>query len=55
MKTDEIKLRVVKFAEETIDLYVPANGFFDKLKKFNNETVGSPEFMETQQNIGCFQ
>lgn len=32
MKTDEIKLRMVKFAEETIDLYVPANGFFDKLK-----------------------
>lgn len=32
MKTDEIKLRVYKFLENTIDLYIPPIGFFDKMK-----------------------
>lgn len=32
MKTDEIKLRLNKFANDTIDLYIPPTGFFDKMK-----------------------
>lgn len=32
MKTDELKLRIVKFLNNTIDLYIPPTNFFDKLK-----------------------
>lgn len=32
MKTDEIKLRVKKFLNDTIDLYMPLVGLFDKMK-----------------------
>lgn len=32
MKTDEIKLRLGKFIEQTIDLYMPPTNFVDKLK-----------------------
>ena len=32
MKTDEIKLRVNKFLNDTIDLYMPPVGIFDKMK-----------------------
>lgn len=32
MKTDEIKLRMVKFLNNTIDLYIPPTNFVDKLK-----------------------
>jgi hypothetical protein len=32
MKTDELKLRVIKFVNNTIDLYIPPTNFFDKLK-----------------------
>lgn len=36
MKIDELKLRVAKFIDETIDMYIPPVGFFDKLK---NSTI----------------
>ena len=32
MKIDEIKLRLHKFLNNTIDLYLPPVGFFDKMK-----------------------
>lgn len=32
MKTDEMKLRIHKFLNDTIDLYMPPNGFIDKMK-----------------------
>lgn len=32
MKTDEVKLRINKFINDTIDLYVPPTNFFDKMK-----------------------
>lgn len=32
MKTDEVKLRIVTFLNNTIDLYIPPTNFFDKLK-----------------------
>jgi len=32
MKTDEVKLRIVNFLNNTIDLYIPPSNFFDKLK-----------------------
>ena len=32
MKTDELKMRVIKFVNNTIDLYIPPTNFFDKLK-----------------------
>lgn len=32
MKTDEIKLRLHKFLNDTIDLYIPPVGFIDKMK-----------------------
>lgn len=32
MKTDELKLRVIRFVNNTIDLYIPPTNFFDKLK-----------------------
>ena len=32
MKTDELKLRVKKFLDNTIDLYLPPTNFFDKMK-----------------------
>ena len=32
MNVDEVKLRVIKFLNNTIDLYVPPTNFFDKLK-----------------------
>ena len=32
MKTDEIKLRVNKFLNDTIDLHMPPVGIFDKMK-----------------------
>ena len=32
MKTDEIKLRENKFLNDTIDLYMPPVGIFDKMK-----------------------
>lgn len=32
MKADEIKLRVHRFIEDTIDLYMPPTGFLDKIK-----------------------
>ena len=32
MRTDELKLRVKNFIENTIDLYMPPHNFFDKLK-----------------------
>lgn len=32
MKTDEVKMRVIKFINNTIDLYIPPTNFFDKLK-----------------------
>lgn len=32
MKTDEVKLRLHKFLNSTIDLYLPPTSFFDKMK-----------------------
>lgn len=32
MKTDEIKMRLCKFINQTIDLYMPPTNFVDKLK-----------------------
>lgn len=32
MKTDEIKLRLAKFINQTVDLYMPPTSFTDKLK-----------------------
>lgn len=32
MRTDEIKLRVKTFLNNTIDLYMPPTNFFDKMK-----------------------
>ena len=32
MKIDEIKLRINQFINGTIDLYLPPNNFFDKMK-----------------------
>lgn len=32
MKTDEVKMRLIKFVNNTIDLYIPPTNFFDKLK-----------------------
>ena len=32
MKTDEVKMRVIKFVNNTIDLYLPPTNFFDKIK-----------------------
>ena len=32
MNVDEVKLRVIKFLNNTIDLYVPPTNLFDKLK-----------------------
>ena len=32
MKVDEVKLRIMKFLNDTIDLYVPPTNLFDKLK-----------------------
>jgi hypothetical protein len=32
MRTDEVKLRIKNFIENTIDLYMPPHNFFDKLK-----------------------
>ena len=32
MRTDEIKLRLKKFLNNTIDLYMPPTNFFDKMK-----------------------
>lgn len=32
MNVDEVKLRIIKFLNNTIDLYVPPTNFFDKLK-----------------------
>lgn len=36
MKIDELKLRVSTFIDETIDMYIPQNGFFNKIK---NSTI----------------
>lgn len=36
MKIDELKLRISTFIEETIDMYIPPTGFFDKIK---NSTI----------------
>lgn len=36
MKTDEIKLRIVKFLNNTTDLYIPPTNLFDKVK---NSTI----------------
>jgi hypothetical protein len=32
MRTDELKLRIHNFLNDTIDLYLPPNNFFDKMK-----------------------
>ena len=32
MNVDEVKLRIIKFLNNTIDLYIPPTNFFDKLK-----------------------
>lgn len=32
MKTDEVKLRLLNFVNDTIDIYIPPTNFFDKLK-----------------------
>lgn len=32
MRTDEVKLRVKNFINNTIDLYMPPTNFFDKMK-----------------------
>lgn len=32
MKTDEIKLKLAKFINQTVDLYMPPTSFADKLK-----------------------
>lgn len=32
MRTDELKLRIKNFIENTLDLYMPPHNFFDKLK-----------------------
>lgn len=36
MKIDEMKLRIINFADNTIDLYIPPTGFLDKMK---NSTI----------------
>lgn len=32
MKTDEVKLRIKNFIDNTIDLYIPPTNLFDKIK-----------------------
>lgn len=36
MKIEELKLRMLKFIEDTVDMYIPPIGFFDKIK---NSTI----------------
>lgn len=32
MKTDEVKMRIMNFVNNTIDLYIPPTNFLDKMK-----------------------